>query len=84
MYRHLTGGRKEESQASPGHPVMVQEATGANCNERRNLFTARLTEYRLPRQAVEFHPPEIFRTRPDIILGRLLYQTPLCTAGWTR
>jgi len=43
-------------------------------NMRKNLFTLRVTEHwnRLPREAVESHSLEIFKTRLDKVLCSLL------------
>ncbi|KFV84810.1 hypothetical protein N308_11140, partial [Struthio camelus australis] len=43
-------------------------------NMRKNFFTVRVTEHwnRLPREVVESPLLEIFKTRPDVILGNML------------
>jgi len=55
-------------------------------NMRKNFFPLRVTGHqnRLPREVVESPSLEIFKTRLDKVLCRLLYRTLLWQWGWTR
>jgi len=52
---------------------------------RKNFFPLRVTEHwnRLPREAVESPSLEIFKTRLDKVLYKLLQVTLLRQEGWT-